>query len=182
MMVNPVRFFLFIVILAFAATFTSEVQALELSSPAFRDGGTIPQEHVMTAIGGKNISPPLEWRNSPEKTESFALSIVDHAPVAKRWVHWLVINIPAATSSLEAGASGGSMPEGSLELRSSYGTIGYGGPQPPAGTGQHPYVITLYALDARSIDLSQDANLSAFKETLEGHVLEKAEITGHYGR
>jgi len=155
---------------------------MELSSAAFKDGAKIPQPHVMAGAGGKNISVPLAWKNPPPGTKSFALSMVDPHPVAKNWVHWLVINIPAGTASLEEGASGSGMPRGSIELRNSFGAIGYGGPEPPKGTGDHPYVITLYALSTESIDLGVGTSLPAFQKALEGKVLGKATITGKYGR
>ena len=126
---------------------------MEISSSAFKDGGKIPIQYVMPGAGGKNISVPLSWKNAPSGTKSFALSMVDPHPVAQNWVHWLVINIPARAASLEEGASGKKMPPGSVELKNSFGDIGYGGPQPPKGTGDHPYVFTLYALNVEKLDL-----------------------------
>jgi phosphatidylethanolamine-binding protein (PEBP) family uncharacterized protein len=60
--------------------------------------------------------------------------------------------------------------------------VGYGGPQPPRGTGDHPYVITVYALSVPRLDLSKNTSLAAFKEALAGKVLAQASITGYYGR
>ena len=74
------------------------------------------------------------------------------------------------------------MPPGSLELKNSFGEIGYGGPQPPKGTGDHPYVFTLYALSVETLDLGTNVSLSAFKKALEGKILGSATITGKYGR
>jgi Raf kinase inhibitor-like YbhB/YbcL family protein len=74
------------------------------------------------------------------------------------------------------------MPHGSIELKNSFGEIGYGGPQPPKGTGDHPYVFTLYALSVEKLDLGTNVSLSAFKKALEGKVLGAATITGKYGR
>ncbi len=155
---------------------------MDITSKAFKDGEKIPVQYVMPGAGGKNISVPLAWRNVPPGTKSFALSMVDPHPVAKNWVHWLVINIPANATSLEEGASGKKMPPGSVELKNSFGDIGYGGPQPPKGTGDHPYVFTLYALNVEKIDLGANASLAAFKKALEEKTLESATITGKYGR
>jgi Raf kinase inhibitor-like YbhB/YbcL family protein len=102
--------------------------------------------------------------------------------VAQNWVHWLVINIPANAASLEEGASRKKMPRGSIELKNSVGEIGYGGPQPPKGTGDHPYVFTLYALSVEKLDLETSVSLSVFKKALDGKVLGSATITGKYGR
>ena len=155
---------------------------MEISSSAFKDGGRIPIQYVMPGAGGKNTSIPLAWKNVPAGTKSFALSIVDPHQVAQNWVHWLVINIPSNETSLEEGASKKKMPSGSVELKNSFGDIGYGGPQPPKGTGEHPYVVTLYALNAEKVELGISTSLSAFKRAIEGKVIESAFITGKYGR
>jgi hypothetical protein len=155
---------------------------MEISSAAFKDGEKIPVQHVMPGAGGKNVSVPLIWKGSPSGTKSFALSMVDPHPVAQNWVHWFVINIPASVTSLEEGASGKKMPPGSSELKNSFGDIGYGGPQPPKGTGDHPYVFTLYALSAEKLSLGTNTSLPEFKKALEGKILGTATITGKYGR
>ena len=155
---------------------------MEISSSAFRDGEKIPVQYVMPGAGGKNISIPLAWKNVPPTTKSFALSIVDPHPVAQNWVHWLVINIPKDVTSLVEGASGKKMPAGSAELKNSFRDPGYGGPQPPKGTGDHPYVTTLYALNVEKLDLRGNVSLSAFKKAIEGKVVASASITGKYGR
>lgn len=155
---------------------------MEISSSAFKDGGKIPIQYVMPGAGGKNISVPLSWKNTPSGTKSFALSMVDPHPVAQNWVHWLVINIPASATLLEEGASRKKMPQGSMELKNSFGDIGYGGPQPPKGTGDHPYVFTLYALNVERLDLGTNTSLSSFNKALEGKIIGSAMITGKYGR
>lgn len=155
---------------------------MELSSPAFKDGGKIPVQYVMPAIGGKNVSLPFAWTDPPQGIKSFALSIVDPHPVANNWVHWIVINIPPDVRTLAEGASGKNMPAGSRELKNSYGKTGYGGPQPPKGTGDHPYVVTVYALDVSNLELSPNADLAAFQNALKGKILAEATITGYYGQ
>jgi len=155
---------------------------MEITSTAFKDGEKIPIQYVMPGAGGKNISVPLSWKTVPPGTKSFALSMVDPHPVAQNWVHWLVINIPANATSLEEGASGKKMPPGSVELKNSFGDIGYGGPQPPKGTGDHPYVFILYALKVEKLDVGASTSLSTFKKALEGKTLGSATITGKYGR
>ena len=156
--------------------------AMEISSSAFKDGEKIPNQYVMPGAGGQNVSIPLAWKNVPSGTKSFALSMVDPHPVAQNWVHWLVINLPSHVTMIEEGASRKKMPAGSLELKNSFGDIGYGGPQPPKGTGDHPYVVTIYALDVEKLDLGVSTSLSAFKKVLEGKVIGTASITGKYGR
>jgi len=114
----------------FAIQNISGGEAMEVNSAAFKDKGKIPIQYVMPGAGGKNISFPVNWKNVPAGAKSFALSIVDPHPVAQNWVHWLVINIPKEVTTIEESASGKNMPSGSIELKNSFGEIGYGGPQP----------------------------------------------------
>jgi Raf kinase inhibitor-like YbhB/YbcL family protein len=156
--------------------------AMQVTSAAFKDGDKIGIQHVMPGAGGKNVSIPLAWKDPPAGTKAYALSIVDPHPVARNWVHWLVINIPAQTTGLAEGASKKAMPAGAIELRNSFGDVGYGGPQPPPGTGDHPYVVTLYALSVDNLDLPANTTLAAFNKALEGKILASAMVTGMYGR
>jgi Raf kinase inhibitor-like YbhB/YbcL family protein len=170
------------VFLTFTAVGGSGGQPMQITSDAFKDGGKIPLQYVMPGAGGQNLSVPLSWSNAPAGTQSFALAMVDPHPVARNWVHWLVIDIPKDATSLAEGASGKKMPPGAKELKSSFGSLGYGGPQPPPGSGDHPYVFTLYALSGPKVELSQSAGLAAFKQALEGKTLATATITGYFGR
>jgi Raf kinase inhibitor-like YbhB/YbcL family protein len=154
-----------------------------ISSSAFEDGKSIPTKYASTYIpGGKNVSLPLSWSNAPAETKSFALSIVDLHPIANKWVHWLVINIPKSTSSLAESASTKQMPSGSKELYNSFGERGYGGPGPPKGSGMHTYEITLYALAVEKLDLSENSSLKAFMKAIEGKIVATAKMTGTYER
>ena len=57
----------------------------------------IPKEHACKKMGGEDLSIPIEFKNIPENTKSFALIIddPDAIPVAgKISVHWVVIDIP----------------------------------------------------------------------------------------
>lgn len=134
-------------------------------------------------IGGINLSPPLKWWAAPKEAKSFALIMVDHHPVANEFVHWLVINIPINTASIEEGASGTEkMPLGSRELLTSYRTPGYGGPRPPVGSGDHPYETIIYALNAEKIDLKANADLERFLKAIEGKILAIATLTGYFSQ
>ncbi len=154
---------------------------MRITSPAFSDGGMIADKYIMQGIGGKNISIPLQWEDIPSGTKSFVLSIVDIHPVAREWVHWLVINIPSKMNSIPEGASG-KMPFACMELANSFGGMGYGGPQPPKGTGNHQYVVTLYALNVEKLSLSFNTSLADFRKSLIKKILATASITGKYGR
>jgi Raf kinase inhibitor-like YbhB/YbcL family protein len=173
---------LWVILFFFVGSTVEGGNHMEITSVAFKDGEKIPVHYVMAGAGGKNTSVPLVWKNAPQGTKSFALSMVDPHPVAQNWVHWLVINIPANSVSIDEGASGKKMPHGSTELKNSFGDSGYGGPEPPKGTGDHPYVFTIYALNVEKLDLASAVSLPAFKKALEGKILDSATITGKYGR
>jgi hypothetical protein len=156
---------------------------MKITSSAFQDGKAIPVKYTYHGVDqGKNISLPFSWTEIPSAAKSFALSIVDPHPVAKNWVHWFVINIPKDVSSLPEGVSGNGMPKGSKELFNTYGAPGYGGPEPPKGSGAHPYVVTLYALKVEKFGLTDKTMLPMFLKALEGKVIESATMTGIFER
>lgn len=156
---------------------------MKITSSAFKEKGSIPTKYAYHGVnGGKNISVPLAWSGIPQETKSLALSIVDPHPVAKNWVHWFVINIPPTVTQLEEGASMKSMPAGSKELFNTYGTVGYGGPEPPKGSGAHPYVVTLYALNIPSVSLADKTTLPEILKVLNGITITSATVTGMYER
>jgi Raf kinase inhibitor-like YbhB/YbcL family protein len=154
------------------------------SCSSYRDTESIPTRYCHSSVvGGKNISPGFVWTEPPVNTKSFALSIVDPHPVANHWIHWLVLNIPFRERRLVEGASRtNSLPPGAKELMNSFHQLGYGGPAPPPGSGQHPYVATLYALNVESLPLAVDASLRQFENAIEGKVIAELAMTGHYER
>lgn len=158
-----------------------EAPNFKLVSPAFEDGGEIPVQYCMKGVtGGKNISPPLGWTDPPEGTKSFAITCIDTHPIANNWVHWLVVNIPADVRKLPEGASPLDPP--AVELKNSFGFPGWGGPQPPVGSGTHNYVFTIYALSVEKLDLTPKDTLEDFEKAIEGKVLAKTEFTGVFKR
>jgi hypothetical protein len=88
------------------------------------------------------------------------------------WVHWVQFDIPAETTQLAEAAGG---PDIGRKGRNDFGELGYGGPCPPAGT--HRYVLTLYALDTL-LSLSEGASRAEVEAALNGHILEKTQLTG----
>jgi Raf kinase inhibitor-like YbhB/YbcL family protein len=142
---------------------------MSLTSSSFPDGGDIPQVHGKKV---DNVSPQLSWTGAPKEAKSFALAMVDTHPVAKGYVHWLVVDIDAATTSLPEAAADEAMPPGSRELKP------YAGPFPPSGT--HEYELTLYALDAETLALPANVPLDEFKARIKGRTLATARIVGKF--
>jgi Raf kinase inhibitor-like YbhB/YbcL family protein len=155
-----------------------------LTCGSYKNGGEIPVKYAHRSVaGGQNISPAFAWQDPPPGTRSCGRSIVDPHPVANNWVHWFIIDIPFQERALGEGASGtGRLPFSARELLNSYNEMGYGGPAPPKGSGSHPYVTTLYALDVPSLPLGKDTLLSAFLRTIEGKSIAEVSMTGNHER
>ncbi len=157
----------------------SYVMPLAITSPEFTNNGVIPAEFT---CDGENTSPPLEWSGLPEGTQSLALIVDDpDAPDPKApkrtWVHWVLYNIPIATSGLPKGVQPSHLPDGTHEGMNDSNRTGYGSPCPPIG--RHRYVFKLYALDSKLDELSPPTKDILLK-AMDGHLLERAELVGTY--
>jgi Raf kinase inhibitor-like YbhB/YbcL family protein len=152
---------------------------LKLVSSAFAGGAAMPKKYTCQ---GANVSAPLAWSGAPAGTRSFALIVDDpdapdpSAPQTT-WVHWVLYNIPATTSALMEAMQAGKLPAGTLEGRNDWERTGYSGPCPPVG--RHRYFHKLYALDRVLPDLKQPTK-GQLETTMQGHVLERAELIGVY--
>jgi len=154
-----------------------QAMAFELTSSVFAQGEPIPVKYT---CDGEDVSPPLEWGDPPQGTESFALVNDDPDAPVGTWDHWILYNLPPEARSLpEAVPSDAELPDGSQHGQNSWRRLGYGGPCPPSGT--HRYFFKLYALDT-SLDLASNANKKQLLQAMEGHVLAQAELMGVYSR
>jgi len=155
-----------------------------LESSAYRDGDTMPARFATRQVeGGAGASVPLVWGDAPRETRSFVVEMIDHHPVAHEWLHWLVVDIPGGEREIAEGASAtAAMPAGAMELANRAGRIGYGGPQPPVGSGVHDYEVTVSALDVPRLGLGRNATLEDVTAAMRGHVLGRASLTGRFGR
>ena len=170
------------------ASTSASAAGFELKSAEFADGDYLVNEQVFAGFGceGKNTSPSLSWSGAPADTKSFALNVYDpDAPTGSGWWHWVVVNMPPATTGLQkgAGASDGSnLPQGTLQVRTDFGAPAYGGPCPPQGDHPHRYIFTIYALDLESLDVTADSSAALVGFYLNFHTLAKASLMGLYKR
>lgn len=172
-------------------------EAFEITSTAYADGETIPSQY---SCMGDNISPPLEWTGVPAEAQSLLLFFYDPdagfdsgASVEMGFVHWIVFNIPPATTGyLEDVPAGDTLDDGALQGNNDFGQFvspgdpfpggapikvtGYDGPCPG---NEHKYVFILYALDAM-LDLPAQATPAEVLAAMEGHIIDQTELAGMY--
>ncbi len=149
----------------------------ELTSAAFANGDPIPMKYTCDDL---DISPPLQWKDPPQGTQSFALINDDPDAPVGTWVHWVLYNLSASSRSLpEAVPPDAALPDGSKHGQNSWGRSDYGGPCPPGGT--HRYIFKLYALDA-DLELAAGASKDELLSVMEGHVLASTQTMGVYSR
>ena len=161
-------------------------QNFTLTSNSIGGQATKTQEFNGFGCTGENLSPQLAWKNAPEGTKSYAITIYDpDAPTGSGWWHWVVFDIPANVNELAAGASNatkGLLPNGAIESLTNYGKPGYGGPCPPQGHGIHTYMITVHALKTDKLGIDASANPALAGYYINSQTIEKASIVMYYER
>ena len=146
--------------------------SIDLRSPAFRDGGTIPKRFTCS---GEGTSPPLHWSRVPDDARELELLVED--PDADRFVHWTVLGIPAS----EDGLAAGDLPAEAFETENGFGDKGWGGPCPPEGDDPHRYVFALYGVD-EPLGLDRDASSDDVRKALADHAVARGTLTGRFAR
>lgn len=201
---------------------------MQLTSQSFQDGQAIPGEFAFAVPDAashvalsSNRNPHLAWSGAPAGTQSFV--VVCHDPdVPSRgddvnqegrevpaslprvdFFHWLLLDIPAATTEIAAGAqSDGVTPRGKSgpaapgglrhgvndytgwfagdeQMKGDY--YGYDGPCPPWNDAlRHRYVFTIYALDVEQLPVTGRFSGADLRQAMEGHILAQAQLTGTY--
>ena len=151
--------------------------SISFDSPAFKDGESIPVKYT---CDGENVSPPLEWGQPPQGTQSFALVVDDPDAPSGTFVHWVYYDLPNELRGLPEGvASTETASIGGTEGKNGTGNSGYTGPCPPSGT--HHYVFRLFALDSK-LEAGEGLTEKKLLEAIKGHDLATGEFTGLYSR
>lgn len=173
------------ILLTISSTLFSQ-NTFTLSSNTLGGEATKIEEFNGFGCTGKNESPQLSWKNAPEGTKSFAITMYDpDAPTGSGWWHWVVFDIPTSTTELVANAGDIKLnltPEGTIQSITNYGAQGYGGPCPPQGHGLHQYIITVYALKTDTLGLDKNTNPAIVGYYLWNNTLAKASIVSYYKR
>jgi Raf kinase inhibitor-like YbhB/YbcL family protein len=161
-----------------------------VTSPDLPAGKPISEQYTANEFGchGGNQSPALQWSGTPAGTKSLAVTMFDpYKPPASGWWHWIVYDLPAATTGLppRAGSVGGAglptgakqgVPDGDAPQPHYYG------PCPDIGDPPHHYVITIYALSVAHVDVPATATAADVDYVIAGKAIGKASITRSYQR
>jgi Raf kinase inhibitor-like YbhB/YbcL family protein len=162
-----------------------DVPAFTLTSSDLVDGGTLKVDQVYSGMGleGGNRSPALSWTAFPEGTQSFTVACFDpDAPTMSGFWHWVVIDLPAKTTDLPAGAGTEHGLPGGIHLRNDYGTRDFGGAAPPPGNAPHRYYFVVNALSVPTLEVGPDATPAYAMFAAGLHTIGRAVLTGRYSR
>jgi Raf kinase inhibitor-like YbhB/YbcL family protein len=156
-------------------------EPMSLTSPAFTDGGIIPDKYTWRVKSP--VSPALSWSAAPAGTQSFALIVHDpnvtRSRTSEDYLHWMVFNIPADAHGLpEAVPNNAMLSDGAIQGKATNGKPGYTG-MGAHGNVYHHYVFELYALDIR-LALGPDATRADLLKAMDGHILAKAVDEGRF--
>jgi len=144
-----------------------------LESLAFKNGGNIPRKY---GFKNGNLSVPLKISKVPEETKSLVLIMDDPdamGAVGKVWVHWVLWNISPNTQEIIEN----SIPLNSIEGKTDFNEIGYGGPAPP--DKEHTYIFKLYALDTE-LNLKQGSTKVDVEKSMKNRIIAETKLEGKY--
>src|ERR1700736_3519867 len=90
---------------AAVVAFTAGGVKMKISSPAFQEGGLIPEKFSKY---GRNVSPELQIEGTPAEAKNMVLVVYDRETPVGLFAHWLVWTIdPKTTEIAEASALSG---------------------------------------------------------------------------
>ena len=161
---------------------------LNLSSPAFADGASIPERFT---CDGADVSPPLRWSGVPSGTRSLALFCDDPDAPGGVFHHWVMFDLPADQNEVPEGYAtearvaelGPSIGLGVRTVRqgvNGFGHRGYRGPCPPKEHGPHRYHFRLLALRVDELGLASAPDCAAVAAAARPQVIEEAVLIGTY--
>lgn len=163
---------------AVAVAGKSQEAAMRVTSPSISSGAEFPKRNTCQ---GEDVSPQLAWSGAPANTQAFALILDDPDAPGGTFTHWLVWNLPAATTELaENSPKTPQLPGGGAQGRNDFGKTGYGGPCPPPGK-PHRYYFRLFALDGM-LSVKPGAGRRELERAMEGHILARGELMARFAR
>jgi Raf kinase inhibitor-like YbhB/YbcL family protein len=154
------------------------VPSLTVTSDDVTAGAPIKDDQV--AAKG-NTSPQLSWSGFPEQTKSFVVTCFDpDAPTPSGFWHWVLVDLPADVTALEAGAASGNLPGNAFHVRNDAGERGFMGAAPPQGDQVHRYYFAVHAVGEESLGVDPDASPAVVSFNLAFKTLARGVIHGTY--
>jgi len=154
-----------------------------LTSQMITNNGVFPQ--LNTCNTAENESPELSWVNAPAGTMSFAVVLTD-LDVGAGLLHWIIYDIPLATTSLPAQVDNVFQPPdvagASQTLSFDNQTRGYKGPCPPNGQTHH-YQFDVYGVDSATLpNVQMNSTSSAVLVQIASHNKGHASLAATYAQ
>jgi len=159
------------------------VGSFTVTSPDVADGAPMALRFVHDSTGGRNVSPRLSWSGAPEGTRSYCVTCFDpDAPTPSGFWHWVVVNLPAGITSLDAGAGADDdqLPEGAFHVRNDFGGSRYDGCAPPPGDVPHRYYFVVHAVDVDALPVDGSVSPAVVSFHLAFHTLARAIVHGTF--
>jgi Raf kinase inhibitor-like YbhB/YbcL family protein len=157
------------------------VPSFEVTSADVTDGEPLADAQV--AAHG-NTSPQLSWSGFPEDTKSFVVTCFDpDAPTPSGFWHWVLCDLPADVTSLEAGAGeegGAKLPPGAFMCRNDGGAKAFMGAAPPQGDQVHRYFFVVHAVREDKLGVDSDASPAVVSFNLAFKTAARAIVHGTY--
>jgi Raf kinase inhibitor-like YbhB/YbcL family protein len=154
-----------------------------LTVKGFAYGGLVDADNT---CDGKDMSPAITWKGTPDNAESFVIVIEDpdasvKTPDKPLFCHWIIYDIPSSMQALDDAfpkvrETAGGIKQG----RNDFGKFGYGGPCP--GSGEHRYIFKLFAMDCVLGLAPEEADWKGIYKAMSGHIIAESEYMGKYKR
>lgn len=158
-----------------------QLPVISVTSVDVTDGRPLKSDQV--AAEG-NSSPQLSWSGAPEGTKSFVVSCFDpDAPTPSGFWHWVLVDVPADVTSLDAGAGAedADLPGSSFMLRNDGGPHAFMGAAPPEGdVFAHRYFFAVHAVGQESLGIDKDASPAVCAFNLAFKAIGRGIIHGTY--
>ncbi|MDP3969493.1 MAG: YbhB/YbcL family Raf kinase inhibitor-like protein [Nocardioides sp.] len=139
-----------------------------------------PLKDAQVASGG-NSSPQLSWSGAPEGTKSFVVTCFDpDAPTPSGFWHWVLVDLPADATSLDAGAAAGTLPGAAFHVRNDGGEHGFMGAAPPQDDQVHRYYFVVHAVKEETLGVDDSASPAVVSFNLAFKTLGRAILHGTY--
>jgi Raf kinase inhibitor-like YbhB/YbcL family protein len=147
--------------------------SLTVTSKSIPSDLQIPVDYT---CDGKDLPLQLTWSAPPPGTRALVVLVDDRDASSGTFTHWIVIDLPPATTSLAEGADPTKL--GAKVGQNDFHNVRYNGPCPPRGE-LHRYRFWVYAADD-VLPLNEGATRGDLDAALHGHVLGAGSLTAEF--